>query len=165
MIGVEPSPWKDARPHKKRGRKNKISMATRSANALWTGTLKDGKGTMKYGAVEGPYTFASRFEEGNGTNPEELVGAAHAGCYSMFLSALISKKELTPTSVNTTATVELGKDDKGPKITSIVLKCEAVVEGLSEADFQQLVKDAKEGCPISRLYAGTEISVLATLNA
>lgn len=140
-------------------------MATRTADATWTGTLQNGKGTMKYGSVEGPYTFASRFEEGEGTNPEELVGAAHAGCYSMFLSALISKKDLTPTSVTTTATVELGKDDKGPKIVSISLKCAAVVDGLSEEDFQQLVQDAKNGCPISRLFAGTEISVSATLNA
>lgn len=147
------------------GKKEQKSMATRTANALWTGTLKEGKGTMKYGAVEGPFTFASRFEEGAGTNPEELVGAAHAGCFSMFLSALISKKDLTPTSVNTTATVVLDKDDKGPKITSIALQCAAVVEGLSEADFQQLVLDAKAGCPISRLFAGTEITVTATLNA
>jgi osmotically inducible protein OsmC len=152
-------------PNPQGKKERRKSMATRTANATWTGTLKDGKGRMKYGSVEGPYSFASRFEEGEGTNPEELVGAAHAGCYSMFLSALISKKDLTPTSVTTTAKVELGKDDKGPKIVSIALECAAVVEGLSEADFQQLVQDAKDGCPISRLFAGTDISVSATLNA
>ncbi len=137
-------------------------MATRTATAQWTGTLKEGKGTMAYGAFEGPYTFASRFEEGEGTNPEELVGAAHAGCYSMFLSALLSKQDLKPDSIKTTATVELGQDN-GPKITSITLKTEAKVSGIEEAKFQELVTEAKEKCPISRLFAGTEIKVEATL--
>jgi osmotically inducible protein OsmC len=138
-------------------------MATRKASALWNGTLKDGKGTMKYGAFEGPYTFASRFETGEGTNPEELVGAAQAGCYSMFLSALLSKKELTPDSVETVATVELGRDDTGPLITSIALECTAKVSGIAEADFQEVANEAKEKCPISRLYKGTEITLKATL--
>ncbi len=138
-------------------------MTTRTASALWNGTLKEGKGTMKYGAFEGPYTFASRFETGEGTNPEELVGAAHAGCYSMFLSALLSKEGLTPDSVETTASVELGQDD-GPKITSIKLVCKAKVSGIENDAFQKLVVAAKEKCPISRLYAGTDISVEATLN-
>jgi len=140
-------------------------MAIRTSTAVWNGTLKEGKGTMKYGDVEGPFTFASRFEEGAGTNPEELVGAAHAGCYSMFLSALISGKELTPTSVETSATVTMEKDDIGPKIKTIVLKCEAVVPGLSQEDFAELTQAAKEKCPISRLYAGTEISLEATLKS
>lgn len=140
-------------------------MTTRKATAIWKGTLKEGNGTMKYGSVEGPFTFASRFESGEGTNPEELVGAAHAGCYSMFLSALISKKELSPESIQTTATVELGRDDSGPKITSIELTCVARVPGLSEADFQQLAAEAKAGCPISRLFAGTEIRLSASLQA
>lgn len=137
-------------------------MATRQATAKWTGTLKEGKGVMKYGAVEGPFTFASRFEEGEGTNPEELVGAAHAGCYSMFLSALISKENLTPTSVETTASVHLGQDD-GPKIVSIDLVCEAVVPGLDQAKFAELAEAAKAKCPISRLFAGTEIKLSAKL--
>ena len=137
-------------------------MATREATAKWTGTLKEGNGVMKFGAFEGPFTFASRFEEGEGTNPEELVGAAHAGCYSMFLSALISNEKLTPTSVVSTATVHLGEDD-GPKITSIDLVCEAVVPGLDQAKFDELAQAAKEKCPISRLYAGTEINLTATL--
>jgi osmotically inducible protein OsmC len=137
-------------------------MATRQATAKWNGTLKDGDGVMKYGAFEGPYTFASRFEEGQGTNPEELVGAAHAGCFSMFLAALISGDNLTPTSVQTTASVHLGEDD-GPKITSIDLNCEAVVPGLDEAKFTEYAQTAKEKCPISRLYAGTEINLTAKL--
>ena len=139
-------------------------MAIRTSTAVWKGTLKDGNGTMKYGDVEGPFTFASRFEEGAGTNPEELVGAAHAGCYSMFLSALISKKELTPTSIQTSATVTHGKDDAGPKIESIALKCEAKVPGLSKEDFATLAEEAKQKCPISRLYvAGTNVSLDARL--
>lgn len=137
-------------------------MATRKATAKWTGTLKDGSGVMNYGAFEGPFTFASRFEEGDGTNPEELVGAAHAGCYSMFLSALISKENLTPTSIETTASVHLGDDD-GPKITSIDLVCKANVPGLNQAKFDELAQVAKQKCPISRLYAGTEINLTATL--
>jgi osmotically inducible protein OsmC len=138
-------------------------MATRSATALWTGTLKEGKGTMKYGAFEGPYTYASRFEEGAGSNPEELVGAAHAGCYAMFLSALLSKEEFTPESIETVATVSLERDDVGPKITSIKLACSAKVPGVSAEKFQELAKAAQEKCPISRLFAGTEISVDAKL--
>lgn len=119
---------------------------------------------MKYGNVEGPFTFASRFEEGEGTNPEELVGAAHAGCYSMFLSALISGKGLTPESVETSAKVTLEKDDIGPRIKSIELTCTAKVAGLSQEDFATLSQEAKAKCPISRLYqAGTEISLNATL--
>jgi osmotically inducible protein OsmC len=138
------------------------NMATRQATAKWNGTLKEGNGVMKYGAFEGPFTFVSRFEEGEGTNPEELVGAAHAGCYSMFLSALITGENFTPTSIETTASVHLGDDD-GPKIISIDLVCEAVVPGLDEGKFAELVQAAKEKCPISRLYAGTEINLSAKL--
>ncbi len=138
-------------------------MTTRQANAKWYGTLKDGNGLMKFGDFEGPYTFASRFEEGKGTNPEELVGAAHAGCYSMFLSALISADNMTPTSIQTTATVHLGADD-GPKITSVDLVCEATVPGLDADIFAEYAQTAKEKCPISRLFAGTEITVSANLS-
>ena len=138
-------------------------MAIRKATARWEGTLKEGKGTMKYGAVEGPFTFASRFEEAEGTNPEELAGAAHAGCFSMFLASLLTKAEHPPEEINTTATVELGKDDKGPLITSVKLETSAKVPGISDGDFQTQVKAAKEGCPISRLYAGTSIEVIAKL--
>ena len=138
-------------------------MAIRSATAQWNGTLKEGNGTMSFSNYNGPFTFASRFEEGDGTNPEELVGAAHAGCYSMFLSALLSGKDLTPESIETTATVNLGSDDTGPKITNIDLVCNVKVGGIDEGDFQALAAEAKEKCPISRLYAGTDISVTASL--
>jgi osmotically inducible protein OsmC len=118
---------------------------------------------MSFANYNGPFTKASRFETGEGTNPEELVGAAIAGCYSMFLSALLSKEGLTPDSIATTATVELGQDD-GPKITSIALETNVKVAGIAEAKFQELVGVAKAKCPISRLYAGTNISVAARLN-
>jgi len=138
-------------------------MSTRSANAEWTGTLKDGNGYMKFSNYSGPYTFKSRFEEGDGTNPEELVGAAHAGCYSMFLSALISGEGLTPELIETTADVHLGKDETGPVITGIDLKCEVKCEGLTIEKFNELAASAKEKCPISRLFSPTDIRLDAKL--
>jgi len=129
-------------------------MAIRNAKAVWNGTLKEGKGEMKFSNYTGPFTFASRFEEGEGTNPEELVGAAQAGCFSMFLSSLITSEGLKPKSVNTNATVTLGKDDIGPNITNIKLDCTVICEGLSQKKFDELAAAAKEKCPISRLYAG-----------
>ncbi len=137
-------------------------MATSKATARWNGTLKDGNGIMRYGDVEGPFTFASRFEDGKGTNPEEFVGAAHSGCFSMFLSALLSGDDFTPVSIQTTASVHLGDED-GPKITSIDLDCEAEVPGLDADKFAQYAQTAKEKCPISRLFAGTEINLSAKL--
>ena len=139
-------------------------MSVRKAKSEWTGTLKDGKGTMNFSNYSGPFTFKSRFEEGNGTNPEELVGAAHSGCYSMFLAALISGEGLTPESVETTAKVHLGKDDKGPKITTIELDCQVKCEGLSQEKFDELAAAAKAGCPISRLVASTEVKLTAELH-
>ena len=138
-------------------------MSVRSAKAKWNGTLKDGAGTMNFSDYSGPYTFASRFEEGKGTNPEELVGAAHAGCYSMFLSALISGEELVPESVETLATVHLGSDDIGPVITNIDLTCEVKCEGLSQEKFEELAAAAKQKCPISRLVAAADIKLDAKL--
>lgn len=138
-------------------------MAVRGAEALWQGTLRDGAGTMKLGSglYEGPYTYASRFEEGKGTNPEELVGAAHAGCFSMFLSALLSKAGHVPTSIHTTASVHLGA---GPTITKIELVTKASVPGLSEAELQQFATDAKAQCPVSKALAAVpEITLTATL--
>jgi osmotically inducible protein OsmC len=139
-----------------------ITMAKRQATARWNGNLKEGNGIMKYGQFEGPFTFASRFEEGKGTNPEELVGAAHAGCFSMFLAALISGDNYAPTRVETTATVHLGEDG-GPKITRIDLACEAVVPGLDADKFSDYAQTAKRKCPISRLFAGTTINLAAKL--
>jgi len=138
-------------------------MAVRKANAVWNGTLKEGAGVMKFADYEGPYTFVSRFEEGPGTNPEELVGAAHAGCYSMFLAAQLTSAGFPPNSVNATATVHLGRDDSGPKITLIELDVTADVSGVSEEKFAELAQKSKELCPISRALAATDISLNATM--
>ena len=137
-------------------------MAVRVSTAEWKGTLKQGAGTMKLGSgsYEGPFTFASRFESGKGTNPEELIGAAHAGCFSMFLSALLSDAGFTPTRINTTATVHL---DDGPKISLIELVTEAVVPNLSEELFRQHAEAAKKDCPISKALAGPKITLNAKL--
>ncbi len=139
-------------------------MSVRKAKSEWTGTLKDGKGSMNFSNYSGPFTFKSRFEEGSGTNPEELVGAAHSGCYSMFLAALISGEGLSPKSVETTAKVHLGEDDKGPVITTIELDCQVKCEGLSQEKFEELAAAAKAGCPISRLVAPTEVKLTAELH-
>jgi len=138
-------------------------MAIRKANAVWNGTLKEGNGTMNFSNYNGPFTFVSRFEEGEGTNPEELVGAAQAGCYSMFLSALISGENLSPESIQTTATVHLESDDIGPLITTIELDCQVKCDGLSQEKFDELAQASKEKCPISRLYTGTNIKLNAQL--
>lgn len=137
-------------------------MAARTSTAEWKGTLKAGKGTMKLGsgAWEGPYSFASRFESAGGSNPEELIGAAHAGCYSMFLSALLSDAGFTPTSIRTSATVHL---DEGPKISRIDLSTEAVVPGLDEAAFRTHAEKAKQDCPVSKALAGPKINLVAKL--
>lgn len=129
-------------------------MTVRKVQSVWNGTLKEGSGKMNITGYSGPFTFASRFENGKGTNPEELVGAAHAGCYSMFLSALISNEGLNPESIETEASVTLGELDGGPAITNIKLACEVKCDGLSQEKFAELSAAAKEKCPISRLYAG-----------
>jgi len=138
-------------------------MSVRKARSQWNGTLKDGKGVMNFSNYSGPFTFKSRFEEGSGTNPEELVGAAHSGCYSMFLAALISGEGLTPQSVETTATVHLGKDETGPVITTIELDTQVKCEGLTQEKFEELSLAAKAKCPISRLVAPTEVKLKAEL--
>ena len=137
-------------------------MAIRSSFAEWKGTLREGSGTMKVGKTgyEGPFTFASRFETGPGTNPEELLGAAHAGCFSMFLSALLTKAGFKPTRIATTATVHLGD---GPTITLIELDTQAEVPNLTESDLQKHAEDAKKGCPVSKALAGPEIRMKASL--
>lgn len=138
-------------------------MAVSMSTAVWEGTLKEGNGVMTVGRgrYEGPFTYASRFETGEGTNPEELIGAAHAGCYSMFLSALLSNNGYTPTRISTSATVHMGA---GPAITKIELKTEAEVPGLDEAAFADFAEKAKTGCPVSKaLAAVNEITLDATL--
>jgi osmotically inducible protein OsmC len=137
-------------------------MTTRTSSAEWKGTLKEGAGSMKLasGAYEGPFTYASRFESGKGTNPEELIGAAHAGCYSMFLSALLSGAGFTPTRIATTATVHL---TEGPTISLIELNTEAEVPGVSPEVFQEKALEAKQKCPVSKVLAGAEIKLNAKL--
>jgi len=136
-------------------------MAMRSANAVWEGDLKGGKGTMKMksGAWEGPFTFASRFEEGKGTNPEELVAAAHAGCFSMAFSNELSKAGHIPTKVSTTAKVYL----ENATIGVIELESEGIVPGIDEKKFQEIAEGARKNCPISKLYAGAQIKLNAKL--
>ncbi len=140
-------------------------MAIRNAEAVWEGNLQEGRGTMKLGsgAFEGPYTFKSRFEEGPGTNPEELIGAAHAGCFSMFLSAVLSGAGHTVKRVRTTAKVHLGTVDGGPKITRIELDTVAEVPGLDEKTFREQAEVSKTGCPVSKALTGTEIVLNAKL--
>jgi osmotically inducible protein OsmC len=140
-------------------------MAIRTAKAQWDGTLKEGSGTMSLGsgAFQGAYSFASRFEEGKGTNPEELIGAAHAGCFSMALAAELGKAGFTPRRVSTTAQVHLLKGETGFSITAIDLSTEASVPGIDNAKFQQVAEGAKKGCPVSKALAGTEIRLQARL--
>ena len=137
-------------------------MALRTSSAEWKGSLKDGAGIMKLGsgAYEGPFTFASRFETGPGTNPEELLAAAHAGCFSMFLSALLTTAGFIPRRISTTAAVHLGA---GPKITLIELETEADVPEVSEEVFLGHAAAAKKNCPVSQALAGPEIKLKATL--
>lgn len=138
-------------------------MAVRQSSAEWKGTLKEGSGNMRVGsgAYDGPYTWASRFDTGPGTNPEELVGAAHAGCFSMFLSSVLTKAGFTPTRIFTTATVHL---TDGPTISLIELNTEAEVPGLTDADLQTHAEAAKAGCPVSKALAAVpEIKLTAKL--
>src|SRR5438105_4801601 len=140
-------------------------MATRTGSAVWEGTLKQGKGTMKLGsgAFKGPYSFASRFEEAKGTNPEELIGAAHAGCFSMALAAGLGKSGFSPKRVQTTANVSLEKVGEGFKITRILLQTEAEVPNIDERAFLEHAENAKRGCPVSQALAGAEIKLEARL--
>jgi osmotically inducible protein OsmC len=141
-------------------------MSVRSASAVWKGTLKEGKGTIstESGVLkDAQYSFSSRFEEGIGSNPEELIAAAHAGCFSMALSAQLTGANLPPESIETTAAVTLEKTDAGPTVTKIHLTTKAKVPGADKAKFDELAGNAKKGCPISRLLAAAEITLDATL--
>jgi osmotically inducible protein OsmC len=137
-------------------------MPIRNAHAIWNGTLREGSGTMKLGSgmFEGPFTFASRFESAQGTNPEELLGAAHAGCFSMFLAAQLTKAGFPPKQIQTTARVHLGD---GPTITLIELDTTATVPNVDDAKFLELVDVSKKGCPVSKALASVEIKVNARL--
>jgi len=138
----------------------------RSASAVWNGSLKEGNGTIssQSGALKNmQYSFAARFAEGVGTNPEELIAAAHAGCFSMALSAELGKAGFTPDSIETTAVATLDLHDK-PTVTKIHLTTKAKIPGIDKAKFDEIANGAKAGCPISRLLAAAEISLDATLD-
>lgn len=137
-------------------------MPVRESTAVWKGSLVDGEGKMRLasGAYEGAFTRASRFEEGPGTNPEELIGAAHAGCFSMFLAALLSNAGHIPARISTSAKVHLGA---GPKITLIELSTEGEVPGIDEKTFSDFAEQAKKNCPVSQALAAVEMKLIARL--
>ena len=137
----------------------------RTAEAEWKGSIKDGGGTVKLGsgAFEGQYSFSSRFESGTGTNPEELIGAAHAGCFSMALSGALGRAGFTPERIHTRADVRLEKVGEGFGITKIHLATEATIPGIGDAAFQEIAKSAKENCPVSKALSGVEITLDAKL--
>lgn len=141
-------------------------MPVRNAEAIWDGNLMEGSGMMKLGsgAYEGPYSFKSRMQEGVGTNPEELLGAAHAGCFSMAFSGQLTGAGFPPTSIHTTAHVTFEKLETGFTITRIVLETDGIVPGIDAAKFQELAEAAKKGCPVSRaLAAVADIQLTAKL--
>ena len=140
-------------------------MPVRTAEAEWKGNLSRGSGRMKLGsgAFEGSYSFVSRFGDGPGSNPEELIGAAHAGCFSMALSHMLSEAGHIPDVVHTTAKVHIDKVGDGFKITSIELVTQGKVPGIDEETFREKAEAAKEGCPVSQALAGTEIKLEAEL--
>ena len=139
-------------------------MPVRNAEAEWKGNLIEGQGHMKMGtAYDGPFTFRSRMEDGAGTNPEELIAAAHAGCFSMALSAGLGKAGFNPKRVHTKASVHFEKVGDGFAITHIDLTTEAEVQGIDNTKFQEMADGAKKGCPVSKALAGTTINLKATL--
>ncbi len=140
-------------------------MAERRAEAIWEGNLRDGRGKVKVasGALEANYSYASRFEEGAGTNPEELIGAAHAGCFSMAFSGGLTKAGFEPKRIRTEARVRLEKLEGGFSITHVYLDTSAEVPGIDEATFQEAAQSAKDGCPVSMALTGVEIHLNAKL--
>jgi osmotically inducible protein OsmC len=140
-------------------------MPVRKADAQWEGTLQKGNGTMRLGggAYEGPYSFSSRFEEGTGTNPEELIAAAHSGCYSMALSGALGRAGHDPTRVSTTASVHLERQEAGFRIVRIDLDTEAEVPGIEEAAFLEIAEATKSACPVSVALSAVEITLSARL--
>jgi len=140
-------------------------MPIRKANAEWNGDLIKGKGTVALGsgAFKGNYSFGSRFESGTGTNPEELIGAAHAGCFSMAFSAILGNAGFTPTSIKTEAKVHIDKVGDGFTITKIELETVGIVPGIDAATFEKHANEAKAGCPVSRALTGTQITLVAKL--
>jgi len=142
-------------------------MIIRKSTAVWQGTLKEGKGSVSLGsgAFTGAYSFGSRFENGTGTNPEELIGAAHAGCFSMALSAALTQAGFPPREIATEARISMDKTPEGFTITRSDLVTEADVPGIDAALFAKLAEEAKKGCPVSRALKSIEITLQATLVA
>ena len=140
-------------------------MATRTSSARWQGTLKEGSGTLALGSgtFEAPYSFSTRFEDADGTNPEELVAAALAACYSMALSNALSQAGFPPAAVDTNATAHFGKTDSGFAITRIDLVTTGNVPNIDESDFLKHAEATKSTCPISKALAAVEITLDATL--
>ncbi|MGV8095294.1 MAG: OsmC family protein [Mangrovibacterium sp.] len=140
-------------------------MKVNKAKAIWTGNLKEGSGQMSFdrSTISFPYSFKSRFENGDGANPEMLIGAAHAGCFSMAFSNMLAEKGYEPKEILTTAEIKLESTDKGFSITSSHLIVEANVKDIDEETFQQIAKDAKEGCPVSKALASLNITLEAIL--
>jgi osmotically inducible protein OsmC len=143
-------------------------MAARRATARWEGSIREGAGRVRLGtgAFEGPYSFQSRFAEGPGTNPEELLGAAHAGCFTMALSLILSEGGNAPESLDTEATVHIVRDGEGFTINRIELVTRGRVPGIDESAFRQAAQAAKENCPLSKALAAVgEITLDATLES
>lgn len=144
-------------------------MAIREGRARWEGTFRDGSGTLGFGAGQsvysGKYSAQSRFEDGDGTNPEELIGAAHAGCFSMALSVSLAREGYTPEFIETIASVQIERVDGVQTITTIGLDCRARVAEISADEFLELATGAKENCPVSRALSAVDISLAAELLA
>lgn len=140
-------------------------MTTRKAEAFWTGSLREGAGeiALESGAFRGPYTFKARFEQGRETNPEELLGAAHAGCFTMAMTALLARERLAPERIETTAAVHLEQVAGGFTIPRIELTTRARIPGITPERFAALAADAKVNCPVSKALAGVEITLDAAL--
>lgn len=140
-------------------------MPTRKAHAIWNGTLKDGHGQMdvESGAFHGSYSFGTRFAEEKGSNPEELIGAAHAGCFSMAISGALVEAGFQPQRIETDAAVSIEKTGAGFSITAIRLSTKGRVPGIDAASFRDIAEQAKNDCPVSRALAGISISLEAEL--
>lgn len=140
-------------------------MAVRTSEAEWQGSLREGEGrvTLGSGTFEGTYSFPSRFESGKGTNPEELIGAAHAGCFSMALAAGLTRAGYTPTRIHTTAKVHLDKVGDGFEITTIELETNAEIPAIDDAGFMREAEAAKANCPVSKALKGPKITLTARL--
>ena len=140
-------------------------MTVRKAEASWTGSLREGRGelALESGAFRGPYTFKARFEDGKETNPEELLGAAHAGCFTMALTALLARQQLAPSKIHTTAAVHIEQSPTGFTIPRIELRTRATIPGLDAERFAALAADAKQNCPVSKALAGVQITLDAAL--